>query len=149
MATRTVFVSRRLQCGAAIVIVMFVMLMMGITVVGVWPTPPEEPQEALKAYDRLACLSKSLDKMALELRELDEILTKNWTAVRLETRMMLQGELNDLSREYEETAGNYNWSMRKTSYRFTDPAKLPVGAKFGPLPRRHEPFILIKSGPRA
>ena len=152
MATRTVFVSRRLQCGAGVVLVMFVMFMVGIAIVGVWPSPPEEPQEVLKAYNRLARLSKSLDKMALELSELDWLLARTWeagTSVELKGRMWLQREVNDLGREYAEAAGNYNWSMRETSYRFADPAKLPAEAKFGSLPRRHEPFILLKSGPRA
>ncbi|KKW02508.1 MAG: hypothetical protein UY36_C0007G0007 [Parcubacteria group bacterium GW2011_GWA1_49_11] len=148
MTTRTVFVSRRLQCGAAIALVMIVTLMIGVTVsVLLAPAPEESREEVLKVYVRLVWLSKSLDKMGGEVRELDELLTRNW--VRLETRMWLQEEVNELGREYAETAGEYNRSMRETGYRFADPAKLPAEAKFGPLPRRHEPFILLKSGPRA
>ena len=80
MATRMVFVSRRLECGAGVVLVMFVMFMVGIAIIGVWPSPPEEPQEILGAYNRLVWLSSELDKMALELRELDELLARNWTS---------------------------------------------------------------------
>jgi len=149
MATRMVFVSRRLECGAGVVLVMFVMFMVGIAIIGVWPSPPEEPQEILGAYNRLVWLSSELDKMALELRELDELLARNWMAARLEDRLRLQREVNSLGRKYAETAGNYNRSMSEIKYRFADPAKLPTEATFGPLPRRHEPFILLKSGPRA
>ena len=137
MATRTVFISRRLECGAGVVLVMFVMFMVGIAIVGVWPSPPEEPQEVLKAYNRLVWLSSELDNMASELRELDELLARNWMAARLEDRLRLQREVNSLGRKYAETAGEYNRSMRETGY------------LFGSLPRRHEPFILLKSGPRA
>ena len=147
MTTRTVFVSRRLECGAAIALVMIVTFMIGITV-GV-RTTTEDSQEVLKAYNRLAWFSKSLDKMAGEIRELDELLAKNWTVVRLEDRMRLQQEVTGLSREYADTAGAYNRLMSEIGYRFADPAKLPAGATFGPLPRRHEPFILLKSGPHA
>lgn len=120
-----------------------------VVAVGVLTAPSEEPQEVLKVYDQLAWLSKSLDQMVGELRELDELLAKNWTAVRFEDRVRLQREVNDLAQEYAEAAGNYNRSMNETGYRFADPARLPVGATFGPLPERHEPFILLKSGPRA
>lgn len=148
MATRTVFVlRRRLECGAAMALVMIVTLMIGV-VVWIRITTPEEPQEVLKVYNRLAWLSKSLVKMEGELLELDQILTENRMAVRLEDRMRFQREVSSLGRKYAETAGNYNRSMRESRYRFSDPAKLPPGAKFGLLPRRHEPFVLLKGGPR-
>src|SRR3990167_2531850 len=118
MATRTVFISRRLECGAWVVLVMFVMFMVGIAIIGVWPSPPEEPQEILGAYNRLVWLSSELDKMALELRELDELLARNWMAARLEDRLRLQREVNSLGRKYAETAGEYNRSMRETGYLF-------------------------------
>ena len=146
---KTVFISRRLECGAALAIAMSVMLMVSVAV-SVWPaSPPEEPQEVLKAYNRLVWLSSELDNMASELRELDELLARNWTVARLEDRLRLQREVNSLGRKYAETAGNYNRSMSEIKYRFADPAKLPTEATFGPLPRRREPFILLKSGPRA
>lgn len=147
-AMKTVFVSRRLERGAALVLVVLATFMVGATIGAHLRTTPEEPQEISGLYIRLAWLSKSLDKMEVELLELDQILTKNW-AIRLENRMRLQQEVSDLSREYAEAAGNYNRSMRESGYRFADPAKLPLEAEFGPLPMRYEPFILLKGGLRA
>ncbi|MDO8471478.1 MAG: hypothetical protein Q7S49_02625 [bacterium] len=126
---------------------MFVAFMVVMTVVG-RTAPPEEPQEVLRACNGLIWLSKSLDKMAGEVLDLDEILDRNWTA-RLDDRLRLQREVNDLSREYMDAAGNYNRSMKEVGFRCVDPAKLPAGATSGPLPRRHEPFVLLKNGPRA
>lgn len=149
---RPVFISRRSECGAGATIVMFVAFMVGVAVVQTMMSPPPEPKEVLAVYNRLVGQSQSLDKMAGDVRELDGILTRNWaigTAVRLEDRMRLQREVNELGREYAEVAGEYNFAMRQSGYRFADPAKLPLEAKFGPLPRRYEPFILLKSGPRA
>ena len=138
MTKEKVFVSRRLECGAALAIVMIVASVIVMTAVGVRiASAPEELQEVLKAYNRLVWLSSELDNMASELRELDELLARNWTAARLEDRLRLQREVNSLGRKYAETAGEYNRSMRETGY------------LFGSLPRRHEPFILLKSGPRA
>ncbi|MEK9171948.1 MAG: hypothetical protein AAB782_01790 [Patescibacteria group bacterium] len=146
--TKEIFVSRRLQCGAALAIIACVMLM--VVAGSIWiRAASEEPREALAAYNRLAEQSRELDRMALELRELDWLLARNWMAARLENRLWLQGEVNVLSRKFASVASNYNWAMRESGYRFADPARLPPSAEFGPLPKRYEPFILLKGGQRA
>ena len=150
MRTRMVSVSRRLKKHLPTV-ALFVVVTLSFLVsmaASVLTAPEEPPKVMLEAYNSLAWLSQSLDKMVVELREFDELLARNRTAIRLRDRMFLQRGVNDLSHEYAALAGYYNQSMRETGYRFANPAKLPVEAAFGTLPRRHEPFVPLKSGPR-
>ena len=123
---------------SALYVVLCAVISMAVVAYGV-KTAPEDPKEVLKLYEDLYRLSVSIDGRAAELREFDDKLGENWFT---RNREELYNRLMELDREYQGVAGQYNTLMGEDGYRFADPARLPLGAKFGPLPKAHPVFIL-------
>lgn len=151
-----IFISRKLQCGVTIALVFAVTIIVGsVVVTRTQPQPAEKPEktlaetpeEILKLYVRLALISKSLQKSEEEVRKLDEIIRNNRTTMPIEEHLTHVEEFKDMQRGYFDAASEYNRTMKKTQHRFSDPANLPVGAVFGPLPREFPLFVRL-AGPR-
>lgn len=147
-----IFISRKLRCGAAIALVFAITIIVGsVVVTRTQPQPMEKPltgtpEEIFKLYVRLALISKSLQKSEGEIRKLGEIIRNNRT-MPIEDRLTYIEEFKDMQRGYFDAASEYNRIMQKTRHRFSDPAKIPVGAEFGPLPKELPLFVRL-SGPR-
>ncbi len=142
-----IFVSRRTQCGAAVMLIVIVTFMAYIAIVRNQAAKASLAQE-LVVYEGLAEQAASIKTLGGQIEELDRFLGKNYDSLSPELRKYFFPILDGQKLEYAGKTMKYNREMRGLKYRFSDPANLPAGAKFGPLPREFA-YPVLDNGERA
>jgi len=110
-----IFVSRKLQCGAALFLLFAVMFIVYITIVRN-QVAKESLTRDLVVYEGLAKQAASIKTLGGQIEELDKFLDKNYDSLSPELRKYFFPILDGQKLEYAGMAMRYNREMRGLKY---------------------------------